>query len=300
MDWDDIKDNIEMGALCAGFVVSGIVIAPFYGVYLIGKGIYYYLPKNVRERKRQEQELREQEERQRKQDEEIRRLEEQLGLGKREDASFYDSYYYKNPKRRKREEYLEDLKRKVADGYTSPDIIVAVECYDPLYFERLYWKRKEKRAVYGRNGDWGDPIFGLGDYDDKEGDDTFADKKCYVTLLVRESRYDIPENPIIRHKDVVKDEYIGQVALQEEARRYVYGFERYMKYFGFHISQMTEPHESYFRRLYTLAECGRYEDYFIVQVPGEFQFSEVESGTDERLNEFITDFKRKYKKIEMQ
>ena len=28
----------------------------------------------------------------------------------------------------------------------------------------------------------------------------------------------------------------------------------------------------------------------------EFQFSEVEAGTDKRLNEFIEDFKRKYKK----
>lgn len=110
----------------------------------------------------------------------------------------------------------------------------------------------------------------------------------------------MPENPLIRHRDVVKDKYIGQVALQEGAYRYVYGFERYMKYFGFYISQMTEPHESYFRRLYTLTECGRYEDYFIVQVPGEFQFPDVEAGTDEQLNEFIADFKRKYKKVEQQ
>ena len=44
MDIEDVKDNFEMGALYAGFVVGGIVIAPFYGVYLIGKGAYYYLP----------------------------------------------------------------------------------------------------------------------------------------------------------------------------------------------------------------------------------------------------------------
>ncbi len=294
MDWDDIKDNFEMGVLCAGFVVGGILIAPFYGVYLIGKGVYHYLLKNVRERKRQEQELREREERQRKQDEEIRLLEEQLGLDKRKDASFYDPFYYKNPKWGKRDEYLKDLKQKVADGYASPDLIVAVECYDPLYYEKLYWKQRKKSAVYGRPCD---PIFRMGIYDDKEEDDTFADKKCYVTLLVRESCYGLPENPLIRHRDAVKDEYIGQV-VQGEARQYVYGFECYMKYFAFHPSQMTEPHESYFRRLYTLTECGRYEDYRVVQVPGEFQFSDVEAGTDERLNKFIEDFKRKYKKMD--
>ena len=168
MDWDDIKDNFEMGALCVGFVVGGILIAPFYGVYLIGKGVWHYLPKNVRERKRQEQEKQAQEEQQRKQDEEIRLLEEQLGLGKRKDAFVYGPYYYKNPEYRKRDEYLKDLRKKAADGYFSPDIIVAVECYDPLYYEKLYWKQREKRAVYGRNGDWCDPIFGLVNYDDKE------------------------------------------------------------------------------------------------------------------------------------
>lgn len=293
MDWDDVKDNFEMGALCTGFVLGGIIVAPFYGVYLIGKGIWHYLPQNVRERKRQEQERQEQEERRRKQDEEICLLEERLGLGKRKDAAFYDPYYYKNPKWGKRAEYLDDLKCKAAAGYVSPDIIIAVECYDPLYYEKLYWKQREKRIVCEQpwSGDWVDPML---DYDEVEETDSFADKKCYATLLVRENHYDMPEIPLIRYRDAVKDVCIGLQALQSEARQYVYGFESYMKYFAFHPSRMTEPHESYFRRLYTLAECGRYEDYFVVQVPGEFQFSDVEAGTDERLNEFIEDFKKKY------
>lgn len=71
-----------------------------------------------------------------------------------------------------------------------------------------------------------------------------------------------------------------------------------MNHFAFHPSQMTEPVRNYFRRLYTLAECGNYDNYFIVQIPGEFQFSDVEAGTDERLNKFIADFKRKYKKVD--
>lgn len=298
MDWDDITDCLGMWVLCIGLVLGGIIVAPFYGVYLIGKGIWHYLPRNVSERKRQEQERQEQEEQRRKQDEEICLLEERLGLGKRKDAAFYDPYYYKNPKWGKRNEYLEDLKRKAAVGYVSPDIIIAVECYDPLYYEKLYWEQREKRIVCGQpwNGDWVDPML---DYDEVEETDSFVDKKCYVTLLVRESRYDMPENPLIRHRDAVKDEYIGLQALQSEARQYVYGIERYMEFFAFHPSQMTEPHESYFRRLYTLTECGRYEDYRVVQVPGEFQFSDVEVGTDERLNKFIADFKRRYKKVEM-
>lgn len=290
MDKDEIKDNLGMFALCTGTVLGGIIVAPFYGVYLIGKGIWHYWPKNVRERKRKEQESREQEEQRRKQDEEIGLLEERLGLGKRKDVAFYDPYYYKNPKWGKRNEYLENLKRKVAAGYVSPDIIIAVECYDPLYYEKLYWKQRKSSIVYRQpwNGDWEDPIL---DYNEVEETDIFTDKKCYVTLLVRESRYDIPEESLIRHRDVVEQAYIGLQALQGKACQYVHGFESYMKYFSFHPSQMTEPHESYFRRLYTLAECGRYEDYRVVQVPGEFQFSDVEMGTDERLNEFIETFK---------
>lgn len=296
MDIDDVKDTLFMFLFCVGITVGGVIAAPFYIVYLIGKGIWYYWPKNVRERERQEQERRKQVEQQRKQDEEICLLEERLGLGKRKDAVFYDPYYYQNPRWGKRNEYLEALRRKVAAGYVTPDIIIAVECYDPLYYEKLYWKQRKKWVVYGRNGDWVDPI--LDDDSDEKETDIFSDKKCYVTLLVRESRYDMPEEPLVRHRDAVKDEYIGLQALQGKAHQYVSGFEGYMKYYAFHPSQMTEPHESYFRRLYTLTECGRYEDYCVVQVPGEFQFSDVETGVDERLNEFIEDFKRKYKKEE--
>ena len=78
--------------------------------------------------------------------------------------------------------------------------------------------------------------------------------------------------------------------------RYFTHFSSYMKHFAFHPSEMTEPVKTYFRRLYTLMECGNHDDYFIVQVPGEHQFPEVEAGTDKRLNAFIEDFKRKYKK----
>lgn len=54
MDWDELKDNFEMGALYTGVVLGGIVLAPFYGVYQIGKGVYYYLPSSIRKRKEQE------------------------------------------------------------------------------------------------------------------------------------------------------------------------------------------------------------------------------------------------------
>ena len=110
----------------------------------------------------------------------------------------------------------------------------------------------------------------------------------------------MPEEPLIRHKETINGTYIGNFAFTNNASVYCNNFSSYMNHFAFHPSQMTEPVKSYFRRLYTLTECGDYDNYSIVQMPGEFQFSEVEAGTDERLNVFIEDFKRKYKKREQQ
>ena len=48
--------------------------------------------------------------------------------------------------------------------------------------------------------------------------------------------------------------------------------------------------------LSTLQKCGYHEDYYVAFALDEFQFSEVKAGTDKQLNEFIANFKRKYKK----
>ena len=84
MDIEDVKDNFEMGALYAGFVVGGIVIAPFYGVYLIGKGVYYYLPSSIRKRKMEVQQEKDEKEKAKQRDAEIEELEKKMGLTRRQ------------------------------------------------------------------------------------------------------------------------------------------------------------------------------------------------------------------------
>lgn len=306
MDWDDIKDNFEMGALCAGFVVVGIIIAPFYGVYLIGKGVWYYLPKNVRKRKMQAREKQDKAEKEQQQDMEVEKLEKQLGMNTgNKFRIFYDPHYYKNPESGSREEYLENLRKKVTEHHASPDIIVAVEHYDPKYYESLY----QEMEAFRIDESWNHKILYTSSpcpyatYNaHKKGKlkaSAFISKDCYVTLLIHKDYYRIPDDALIRHKETVDSKRVGSFSLNNSASAYFDYFRAYMKHFAFHPSQMTEPFNSYFRLLYTLTECGNYDNYFIVQVPGEFQFSEVEAGTDEQLNEFIEDFKRKNKKDEM-
>ena len=316
MDIDDIKENFEMGALYAGFVVGCIVIAPFFCVYLIGKGVYYYLPSSIRKRKMDTRQEQEEKEKKKQRDAEIEELEKKMGISDgNKFRIFYDKYYYKNPgdlKSRSRDEYLEDLKKKAAENYASPSVIVAVECYDPKYYENLY-KASEPSELVNEYWD-GDRLIlykskssstktshahkkgQLGSGQNKGKANAPVRKDCYVVLLVRKDDYQMPEEPLIRHKETINGTYIGNFAFTNNASVYCNNFSSYMNHFAFHPSQMTEPVKSYFRRLYTLTECGDYDNYSIVQMPGEFQFSEVEAGTDERLNVFIEDFKRKYKK----
>lgn len=310
MDMDDIKENFGITAVGIGFVLGGIIIAPFYVIYLIGKGIYYYLPSNIRKRKMEAQEKRDKEEKERQQDAEIEELEKRMGLStENKFRLFYDRHYYKNPEARSREEYLEDLREKVTEHYASPDIIVAVEHYDPGYYESLYQEKEAFRIDESWNNKilfTSDPLpFAkyhahkkgiLGSGRKKVEGSTSAYENCYVVLLIHKDYYRILADALIRHKETVDSKRVGSFSLNNSASAYFDYFRAYMKHFAFHPSQMTEPFNSYFRLLYTLTECGNYDNYFIVQVPGEFQFSEVEAGTDERLNKFIADFKRKYKK----
>ena len=316
MDWDELKDNFEMGALYTGVVLGGIVLAPFYGVYQIGKGVYYYLPSSIRKRKEQERQEQAEKEKKNRRDAEIKELERRLGTSTENKFRIYfDKYYYKNPgdpQFRSRDEYLEDLRQKAVKNYVSPDMVVAVECYDPKYYEGLYkagelsgsfdeyWEG-DKRILY-KSQSWSPKTSHahkkgqMGLRRGKTETSTPVRKDCYVVLLIHKDRYRVPEDALIRHKETVHSEELGDFAFTDSAKFYFTHFSSYMNYFTFHPSQMTEPVKSYFRRLYTLMECGNHDDYFIVQVPGEFQFPEVEAGTDEQLNEFIANFKRKYKK----
>ena len=307
MDIDDVKENFETVALVTGLILGGIIAAPFYIVYLIGKGIYYYLPSNIRKRKKEAQQEQEEKEKEKQLDTEIEELEKKLGMNSENKFRiFYDKFYYKNPESGSREEYLEDLKEKVATNYVCPDIIVAVERYDPEYYESLY-KAKEPS---GFEDGWllctSDSVpvathharkkCKLGSERGKVEANTPIREDCYVVLLIHKYYYHVPEDILIRHKETINGKYIGTFSFNNSVSVYFGYFRGYMNHFAFHPSQMTEPARSYFRRLYTLTKCGNYDNYFIVQVPGEFQFSEVEAGTDAQLNEFIEDFKRKYNK----
>ena len=44
----------------------------------------------------------------------------------------------------------------------------------------------------------------------------------------------------------------------------------------------------------TRAECGHYENYYIVEVPGWYEYHEIQSSRV--IREFIENFKNKYKK----
>lgn len=97
--------------LITGLIVGGIIYAPFLAVYYGGKWIYSRTPWELKKK--------------RELNEEIHLLEEKLGLyGRNNKALHYDPYYYKN-KDWYREDYLNDLKKKVEKSYQSPDIIVA-------------------------------------------------------------------------------------------------------------------------------------------------------------------------------
>lgn len=142
MDWDDIKENFGYAALAIGVIFGYIISAPFYGVYLIGRGAYYYLPSNIRKRRMEAQQEQDKKEKAKQRDAEIKVLEKQLGMNTENKFRILcDKYYYKNsedPEYRSRYGYLENLRQKAAENYISPDIIVAVECYEPKYYEGLY------------------------------------------------------------------------------------------------------------------------------------------------------------------
>ena len=192
-------------------------------------------------------------------DREIQQLEEKLGLHGRDDkALYYDPCYYKN-KNRKRKGYLNDLKTKLEKDYKSPDIII-----------------------------------GIRDYGFEEDED------CDVLILVHKKSYDIPKlrnqerciiseyhYPLLGARDSMslnqdyynlnlKDcVYVLDCADLSPIKLFLGGFRNLLG------------------RLRTLSECGRYEDYYIVHVPGKFQRNEVIAGS-RRVDDFINKFKQEY------
>ena len=182
---------------------------------------------------------------------EIHELEKQLGLAERDDSYMHYDPLYMGNEQRGREGYWADLKKKVASGYKSSDLI---------------WMIKEVKSGLCA------PRFGYGD--------------CQVLLLLQKDCYDIlgcapVESGTLEHL------FNGSEGPGKLPRA-----DRYVKA----SYEMMTFSNDYAVRLQTLSECGNYQDYYVYAVPGNFQFSDVETGMDERLKKFIADFQRKYKK----
>ena len=162
--------------------------------------------------------------------------------------------------------------------------------YDPLYISNTqegregYWSDLKKKAASGykspdliwmikeTKGGICAPRFGYGD--------------CQVLLLLHKDCYDILGCVPIERGSL---EHIGNGS---EGSGKLPRADRYVKA----AYEMMTFSNDYAVRLQTLSECGNYQDYYVYAVPGNFQFSDVETGMDERLKKFIADFQRKYKK----
>lgn len=199
-------------------------------------------------------------------DREIQQLEEKLGLHGRDDkALYYDPYYYKN-KNRKRKDYLNDLKTKLEKDYKSPDIIIVIRNFD--LFE--------------------------------EDDIGLFEEDCDVLIMVHKNFYDISK---LRSRERCitgkYDFFIFDVMARSWNRNYhnledcVYVLDCADKYFRpIELFGRGDGRIRYFSGR-TLSECGRYEDYYIVHVPGKFQCDEVIAGS-RRVDDFIDKFKQEY------
>ena len=153
--------------------------------------------------------------------------------------------------------------------------------YDPYYYKNSARKksylddlREKQRSNYKA------PDIIIATLEEAAGEAAlFFDGSCEVLLLLHKDSYDMA--------DYVKT---GVQPLLFRGKPWTA-----KAYFDF-IQGIWRSSWDLTGQLSTLQECGNYEDYYVAFVPGEHQVSEVEAGTDEQLNEFIANFKRKYKK----
>lgn len=101
-----------------------------------------------------------------------------------------------------------------------------------------------------------------------------------VMLLLHKNYYNIPQN-IYREKKVP---FKSNIFPQEATAYFKSDFRKC-------FSEFPDDYDE----LETLSECGRYEDYYIIPIPGKFPYDEVLDGSD-KVEMFIDDFKKKYKK----
>lgn len=168
-----------------------------------------------------------------------------------------------------------------ADSYTN---------YDPLYIGNTqegregYWSDLKKKAASGYKSP--DLIWMIKEVKSGLCAPRFGYGDCQVLLLLHKDCYDILGCVPIERGSL---EHIGNGS--EEPGKLPRA-DRYVKA----AYEMMTFSNDYAVRLQTLSECGNYQDYYVYAVPGNFQFSDVETGMDERLKKFIADFQRKYKK----
>lgn len=205
--------------------------------------------------------------------------------------------YSKTPKKikeqkaeeKKREEMnreIHELEKQLglgerADSYTN---------YDPLYIGNKqegregYWSDLKKKAASGYKSP--DLIWMIKEVKSGLCAPRFGYGDCQVLLLLHKDCYDIlgcapVESGTLEHL------FNGSEGPGKLPRA-----DRYVKA----SYEMMTFSNDYAVRLQTLSECGNYQDYYVYAVPGNFQFSDVETGMDKRVKKFIADFQRKYKK----
>ena len=101
--------------------------------------------------------------------------------------------------------------------------------------------------------------------------------KCQVLMLANKNIYKIP--PHSQNADEYFKRFYNEIR-RENADRRDYICLIYRKKQG---------------RLRTLSECGRYEDYFVVEIPGEFKCTDV-SFENKTINQIVKHFKKRYMK----
>lgn len=101
--------------------------------------------------------------------------------------------------------------------------------------------------------------------------------KCQVLMLVNKNIYKIP--PYSQNAGEYFKRFYNEIR-QENADRRDYICLIYREKHG---------------RLRTLSECGRYEDYFVVEIPGAFHCTDV-SFENKTIKQIVEHFKKRYMK----
>lgn len=160
---------------------------------------------------------------------------------------------------------------------------------------------EEKLGLYGRNNK-------VLHYDPLYFRNNLGDRKDYCKDLKKKLEKGYVSPPIIIaityappiHSFIPSNTIYDVVLLVHKDYYYIpKESERADTYFGQGKSnvhkkgQLPKPQHRYIHAQ-TRAECGHYENYYIVEVPGGYEYNEIQSSRV--IREFIENFKNKYKK----